>query len=761
MGDRRVAFKSAKARADGTAVELVAPYTFVPLIPPLPSCFGDCAPSHGRPEPDGMCGRLRVAWSFETPVLVGGSDKGDKSKRRGEEKAGEKLARFMTDARGRPIIPGSTIRGLLRNVIEIATGSRMDIVDRDAHFAVRDSEDEYWKQFAPTDKDRAMSFGWLVRDDHEAGFTNSTYGGWTLHIVSKAWQIETAAILQLIPNAPDLATFEGWTVNEKYEALTRGPGAKIAYEVKDKPGAKVYEEPSRAVPGKNGRPGWIVLTGVDPNRDSTKPKRYATVFGEDIAGKFPLPPDLVRRFVRIHATTPGAERKEGAWAFWSDACREGSLPAGTGGSRMPGIPVFIVHSMKGRGEQSSGGRHGDALKFDHKQRNAELARILGPLKAQPSGSPRRQSKPPQELYLGLSRFVKVPHRHGMNDKLWQQGHGEDGRLDFARALFGQVPSEKLDRPETSSTKISAGALKGRVFFAEAALDHVPGDDRYRREIGTTMSPRASFWPYYLRPSQAQHGKASAAYDWSNEHAELAGWKRYPVRPSDPARFPWDDRTEAWKGRPLDPAAVLPTESAMSFLVPPRNGALVFTGEIRFHNLRPAELGALLWALTWGAADGLDGHTVPHRHLVGRGKAQGYGRCAAQVLDLVVEPNDASAPKSATTYVESFREHVKKAYFEKEPGATAAGFEDLPMVRQLLAIADPRVAAGLEDRLVYPRHPFVPQGARETVLRRGRSALPEDSASLDGYMKVKEAAKDAAKAHRPPVHLPPYPDTTDT
>ncbi|MEZ5785677.1 MAG: TIGR03986 family CRISPR-associated RAMP protein [Xanthobacteraceae bacterium] len=756
MADRRTEFRQARRRFDRGTVELVSPYTFVPLVEPLPSCFGDGAPSHIRPEPDGLCGRLTVAWTFETPVLVGGVDEADGDKK--------KPARFATDAQGRPIIPGATIRGALRNVIEIATGSRMDIVDRDAHFAVRNSSDDYWRANSSLDVGRAMSFGWLVRTDPKGSFSERSYEGWSLRIAAEAWQIETTDILRSTLSKPDLVDFEALTVKKKYDLVRTAPGARIAYSTVAKPDTKRLEEPRKAVPAPSGKPGWIVFTGVDPNRTSAdpkaKPKRYATVFGDEVFATIPLPADIVRRFIKIHATTPGGDREEGAWDFWCKSCQEKRLPAATDGTPMPGIPVFVVHAIPtrtGRDRDGKAHREADLDKYNHAARNRELQRILGLLQGRAAASHRRQSKPSEELYLGLSRFLKVPHRYGMDDMLKRDGHGEEGPLDFAGALFGHVPSEKLE----PSGNQSFGPLKGRVFVGEATLDHVPKPQEYCVEIGTTMSPRASFWPYYLRPTGAARTNAGyPPFDYSSADARLAGWKRYPVRAGDPVAFPWDDRADQkWEEGAADPNNVTTAiEARMAFLPSGPARPKVFTGEIRFHNLLPAELGALLWALTWGAADGRDGRSSAQRHLIGRGKAQGYGRCVAQVTSLTVERNDGAAPADPPACVAGFKTHVTGAYFTKNPGAEGGTFDDVPMVRQLLAIADPRVGAGLDGRLVYPRHPFTPPMLpRAKALAGRRPPVLDRTASLEGYAAVKAAARQAAEEGDPPVHLPPYPD----
>jgi hypothetical protein len=335
--------------------------------------------------------------------------------------------------------------------------------------------------------------------------------------------------------------------------------------------------------------------------------------------------------------------------------------------------------------------------------------------------------------------VKIPHRRSLRQIVEAQGHGIDAPLDFARAMFGQVPPEKL-APEIEE-KPGRGALKGRVFFGEASLS---GDGLHQTDdkIGVTMAPRASFWPYYLKP-----GDPSEPYDYSNPTSEVAGWKRYPARPQA-VPFLRDDRPTA----PAPNAHGLrSTESGMRFLRASAQKPLVFRGEIRFHNLKPAEIGALLWALTWG--DGKCGARKPQRHLVGRGKAQGYGLCFARVVKARIETNLGDPAPEASVYLNAFRSHVLAAWNARQQ-AQAATFEQLPMVEAVLAMSDPAVADGLEPRLIYPSVP--PRLWRDgayTTPRPVAGANQDSSPSLDGYKAVRDAA---GSAERRSSVLPPYP-----
>ena len=106
-----------------------APYNFVPLssFVHFPA-WGPYA-SHDVPFEDGFCGTIQVGLENHTPMLVGG-----------EQVVGENKKTVVTFCRqpdGTPYIPGSSLKGLIRNVVEIAAFGKMKSID-DTRLSVRD-----------------------------------------------------------------------------------------------------------------------------------------------------------------------------------------------------------------------------------------------------------------------------------------------------------------------------------------------------------------------------------------------------------------------------------------------------------------------------------------------------------------------------------------------------------------------------------------------------------------------------------------------
>lgn len=102
-------------------VPVTAPYNFVPLSEHV--CLAkeldpalDGIPSQDHPIEGGLSGRIDLTLTAHAPILVSWSEGGGNPKRFGS-------------IDGVPHIPGSSLRGMVRNVLEIASFGRMGFVD--------------------------------------------------------------------------------------------------------------------------------------------------------------------------------------------------------------------------------------------------------------------------------------------------------------------------------------------------------------------------------------------------------------------------------------------------------------------------------------------------------------------------------------------------------------------------------------------------------------------------------------------------------
>jgi len=161
-----------------------------------------------------------------------------------------------------------------------------------------------------------------------------------------------------------------------------------------------------------------------------------------------------------------------------------------------------------------------------------------------------------------------------------------------------------------------------------------------------------------------------------------GWKRYLAR-------------RTWDERPQIPANV--NDKVKTKFTPLAKGTR-FEAQIRVHNLRPAELGALLWAIEFGGSP-------EALHTIGQARPLGYGMVRMKVKGATLRSvrGDDGIP-SRTEMIDRFR-----GYMEAECSDHEGGWARSLQITELIAMATPleRVADEQEMRYlrIEPRNEF--------------------------------------------------------
>jgi putative CRISPR-associated protein (TIGR02619 family) len=223
--------------------------------------------------------------------------------------------------------------------------------------------------------------------------------------------------------------------------------------------------------------------------------------------------------------------------------------------------------------------------------------------------------------LGLAYMPKLAWDFSVHELVGHSGAEhlnspeQGGDYDLADLLFGSL----ADSPERH--------LKGRVScgLAQALGKPQPGTPQ------TTIlnGPKPTYFPNYLeQQTDGSSGKlqgreyATCIETPTNKQPRLRGFKRYPVRADAQVQKLSDQQQENKK---------------VQVTLHPLPANTRFQGSLQFHNLRPVELGALIWALTWGNDPAL-------RHALGMGVSArdrvvlfssdtDEGRCCAGAVDL--------------------------------------------------------------------------------------------------------------------------------
>ena len=679
QGRRKAPQQRKKPRPEVDPMLLTSPYRFVGL--PDRVVIAEEAVRRAdlaRPLKGGFCGTLRVKWAVETPLLIGQSEKS------GSE---EISVPIKLGADGPYVIPGATSRGAMRAAMEIVCRARLTQANMHHRYGVRDFNHPLFGADSGEGTSRltweALGSGWLVKKPAPKGTTLPPGDSDYVLIPCDKRMIRIRALPRSFNNGGETANgafHKRWLTTQladRYETagyVTDYRGKKpVKFDftktsgfVRDqsqegdqyvRPDADgklkgVYVFSGHSPTAKSLDPGDLDAQENKPDQGDQKKREYVFV-DRDGAPEIRLKQDVWDTFALINSK-PSKNKRIADGSF---AVLEKTLE---GGER---IPVFFT------------------------------------------GNPENQDK---SFQFGLTRLFKLAHDYGVGDVLY--GREKDQKLDpgmpdMVEALFGHVyEGDEAGFADTPDDGVDL-ARKGRIAFGFAMLSEKTPARPGPPQKAVMMGARGSFAPFYLR---GQHK------DWTDEKARLAGRKRYFPRFADGAaaarRIPQTLQETVVKSE----KASTDIQSRLRFLMPEEPGDMVFDGEIRFHNVTAAEIGAVLWTLIHGGDP-----AKPYRHMFGRAKTHGAGQARVKSLELKLVGNDGAAESclkdpeewerpgyeggegwvtanswSMTPFLCAFEDHMQKQ---------DANWPRVLDIREFLGVSDPKEGAGVVDagRARYP------------------------------------------------------------
>lgn len=248
--------------------------------------------------------------------------------------------------------------------------------------------------------------------------------------------------------------------------------------------------------------------------------------------------------------------------------------------------------------------------------------------------------------IGLASMYKYPYKKSVHEAIIPKEH-LDARPDLAECMFGYCRQQDGELV----------ALKGRVQVGHFFVTECRGEqDPHKLILGT---PHPSYYPLYV-----QDGKT-----W-DEAVEVNGRKFYPIRT--------DNVTEPL---PNEEKVVIEDKgvkklSKSAVAICPLAAGTVFTGKIRFFNLKPFELGALAAALTLFNKPG----QKKRYHSIGMGKPMGYGKTEVAVTGINCIKNDNPHEDLPVTIDECIE------LFKSECDNRFADWADSEVAKELFAMA---------------------------------------------------------------------------
>lgn len=602
-------------------------------------------PRLDRPVPGYLSATLAIEWAVETPLLIGDSEDKDENAPATPFALGNDWA-----------IPGASLRGMLRSALETVAFGRMWQVNRHARFGLRNFDHPHYRQFLQR---------LLKRDEQKAGWLERRKG--TYCITPCNWGYVRIVDLLDEQERQDQRALTAWveaTRQKKYGKLKLDWQSANAFR---RPWKFQKGEPHSSHPGRDiWRPhcgekeGYPVLSGPVPGRGRRKQKSYEYMFFDTADEAIELPQEVWEVFETANCKPAKNKRiPDGAWEELHRVVERGGR-----------VPVFYVGDPK----------NAEATEFSF-----GLTRLYR--------LPHRGSVGALLEHTSMEhrpRLARVKQRNEPHPEFTELAVGEEAASDdrktalqpeFVEALFGYVHEPADVGLDESTAAPRQVARRGRVAvgFARAAQRGggfalwPPAD---KPAIATVMGPpKPSFEPFYLIGPDKDYSAASSKTRDGSTMPQLAGRKRYiPRHPANGDRGESEREVRRTLEKQLNDLKAVnrgrdtsKVESRLRFLRPEREDA-AFRGEIRLHNVSAAELGALLWVLTFG------GRAANHRHLLGRGKPFGAGQVYVRQMTLTVRPNDGPLPEDIAWRTADGRAGLERYLnaFEEEI-AVLAGF----------------------------------------------------------------------------------------
>jgi CRISPR-associated protein (TIGR03986 family) len=626
-----------------------APFRFAPIHRWV--YFPEWGPlvTHDVPFRDGWSGEIELDITAVTPLLVGGTRRSPK-----ETLEGEVWPVQLPD--GQWTIPPSSLQGTVRSILEIATFAQLGPWIDDKRFGIRDltppAEPYYQRRLndvsssRPLKVDPRVRTGWLRRNEDgkfelkRCAFARIEYSDLELltGVKTDKWCRKSNADERYGWVKPE-ALRQGLDVQRAQPQPRhshRGGNLSIAY---------------RKVTGIKGTTvGKIVLTGnpSDPPKNPGRPSKHLEFFffDEQPAKELPQFEDRWEEFKSIHEPDDGRPVNPN-WEYFRDKGYPGEedrVPFKNGGW----MPIFYLENANDKDRIESFG-----LAFMFKLAHELLTR---------------------ELLINSSP-----------DHLAQ-----DKGADLPSLIFGSVADGE------------GGGLKRRAAFDVAVATLPQGKGLMNREPTVLLGPKPSYFPIYVRQPGWETGRLAEQNDRrapyatytplnekrfannafrkpEHERPELAGVKIWPAKS---VRFP-----------PLSPE-IQNNHKVQTRLRALPEGTRFERVKLRVHNLRTVELGALVWALTFGDMEAVHGKDSGKRHRLGMGKPYGLGQISIKIAGVNLRPNDPAAiHQPLDDALKVFEEHMAAVY--RDDSGDSGAWSDSAQVRALRKAAKPQHGENLE------------------------------------------------------------------
>lgn len=514
--------------------KITAPYNFVPLNEKVVTPYWGPSISHDKPFLDSQSGLLEIEMTAHSPIFVrdGEISKNDKD---GKVIPSPKFNQFG----GSYFIPGTSIKGMLRNFIETMTFGRMDDKVNDVKYSVRDftkgAKDA--KIYDPSEISKQSHCGWLRFEGGKYFLTPCSRPGRISHkeLDKISGHLKISEYYQQGANLKNDKDKSAFYKDYKFQFEKKNI---LFSHSKSEPGIgrEIYELNS------NGTlKGTIVLTGQPGPRVENKNqgKQYEFIFFDYQKPEIPLangedekPHEVIRNFFHSYYDHDNGQQGED-WKW-----RKKQL--------LKGVKIPVFYRLK-----------------DHK----------------------KEVSTNNLLDMGLTLVYKTVYNYSVKESILNYQKSQPHQTpDFADCLFGYI--KKINTTNFES-------LKGRIMISHAFANS--GAKVLAPRVDVLGGPKASYYPNYIHQELKDgNGTISGNYfTFKDKTGRIRGWKKYPVRNSGVISNPAPvikgkvNEDVATKFTPLDEGAKFTFQIAYHNLRKEELGALLsaltFHGNLGFYH----------------------------------------------------------------------------------------------------------------------------------------------------------------------------------
>lgn len=447
---------------------ITAPYNFVPLNKKVVEAYWAEHISHDKPFKDFESGTLEIEMIAENPIYIrnGGKTIFITNKKGEREEIPDPE---FNNLNGHYFIPGSSIKGMLRSIIEIMSFGKMDDKVNDVRLSVRDFSRGAKNAgiYDPSKISQEALAGWLTKEGDHYELIPCGRPGRISHkeldkltkpqSISKHYQNKSNVSNDKEKSAENknrLFNLMDQTYFFSFESEDEGIGRK------------------KFVLDQNGNyKGHIVLTGqASERKEPNKGKQYEFIFFEVESKRIVLDKnDLFIKNFLYSVYEHDRSQQSGDWK-WR---KEDFLNKGKR------IPIFF------RSTQT------DILKI----KKSDL------------------------IDMGLTLTYKVTYKNSIKESILN--FQNQIKRDLSEAIFGYTVGDK-DKNEES--------LKGRVWVSHAFAEGNPKSLGTKLEV--LAGPKPTYYPNYITQNE-MNGKVPGKYStFMDKEPEIRGYKRYPVRTAE-------------------------------------------------------------------------------------------------------------------------------------------------------------------------------------------------------------------------------------